>query len=122
MNTPTNSSARSISTPHSGHVLMNEEIQAKLPPLYANESLGMKAIAPVKYFHPSTNWTWYATEYDPQRKIFFGLVIGHEMELGYFSLSELQEVGNISGMLPIERDLYYEPMILEQLKAMHCRE
>jgi hypothetical protein len=27
-----------------------------------------------KFFHPFSSWTWYATEYDPEDKIFYGLV------------------------------------------------
>ena len=26
----------------------------------------------VKFFTPDSNWTWYATEYDPEDHIFFG--------------------------------------------------
>src|SRR4051794_12128739 len=95
---------------HPAHVLITDEIKAKLPPLYTNEKIGLEAIAPVKYFSPAAGWTWYATEAsaltdegtykaltdldlnDPklQDVIFFGLVIGYEIELGYFTLAELQ--------------------------------
>jgi hypothetical protein len=53
--------------------------------------------------------------------ILFGLVIGFEIELGYFSLSELQAVRGHWG-LPIERDLYFEPKTLRELKEMHKRQ
>ena len=43
---------------------------------------------------------------------FFGLVYGHEREFGYFLLSELEEVRGPHG-LPIERDLYFKPMMLK---------
>lgn len=105
---------------HPAHVLMNDEIQTKLPPLYANEALGLKAIAPIKYFHPTSNWTWYPSEYDPEKQIFYGLVAGCEIELGYFSLEELESVGQEGGLtLPIERDLHYEGKTLEELQAYH---
>jgi hypothetical protein len=45
---------------------------------------------------------------------FFGLVDGHEKELGYFLLSELEEVRGPMG-LPIERDLYFKPKTLEEI-------
>lgn len=126
---------------HPAHILLNDEIKAKLPPLYANEQLGLEAIAPVKYFSPAAGWTWYATEaaalmaddsYQPlseidlknpqvQDVIFFGLVIGFEIELGYFTLSELQSAHGGLG-LPLERDLYYEPKTLHELQTMHRRE
>ena len=56
------------------------------------------------YFHPMSNWDWYAIEYDPENRLFFGLVSGFEVELGYFSLDELE---SIKRPLPIERDLYW---------------
>ena len=40
--------------------------------------------------------------------MFFGLVIGFEQELGYFSLTELEAARGPLG-LPIERDQHFEP-------------
>ena len=102
---------------HPGHVLMTDEIKEQLPDLYANEEIGLDAVAPVKYFTPDSGWTWYASEYDGQ-DLFFGLVAGFEIELGYFSLSELSAVRGPLG-LQIERDLFYEPKTLRELKEMH---
>ena len=42
-----------------------------------------------KYFCLWGDWTWYATEFDPDSRMFFGLVDGFEREWGYFSLDEL---------------------------------
>lgn len=105
---------------HPGHQLMTDEIREKLPKLYANENIGLEAVAPVKYFTPDSNWTWYASEFDGE-DTFFGLVSGFEVELGYFSLSELQSVRGAMG-LQVERDLHYEPQTLQQLLEMHHRE
>jgi len=44
-----------------------------------------------KFLPPDNNWTWYASEFDGE-DLFFGLVSGFEVELGYFSLKELQQV------------------------------
>jgi hypothetical protein len=93
--------------------LLPPSVKNALPPLYSQEHLGGKAVAYVKYFTPDSNWTWYATEYDGQ-DTFFGLVEGFEKELGYFSLSELQEVRGLLG-LPVERDLYWHPKTLEEI-------
>ena len=60
----------------------------------------------VKFFDPTSSWKWYATEYDPKNKIFFGLVDGHEKEWGSFSLEELESVKGLFG-LGIERDLHF---------------
>lgn len=60
-----------------------------------------------KIFTPDSNWTWMVVEYDPDERLFFGLVKGLEKELGYFSLPELEEVRGPLG-LPIERDLHWQ--------------
>ncbi len=103
-----------------GMVLLPDDLREQLPPLYANEEQGLDARALVKYFTPDAGWTWYASEFDGE-DLFFGLVSGLEVELGYFSLSELAEVQGPRG-LPIERDLYYQPKTLGELKEMHERE
>ena len=94
--------------------LLTQEIRNKLPKLYEQEDLDNKAIAYVKFFTPDSNWTWYATEFDG-KDTFFGLVEGFEVELGYFSLSELQSIKGIMG-LPIERDIYWKPKTLEEIR------
>src|SRR6188508_2567796 len=114
--------------------LLNAEIRAKLPPLYSQDKLGLKAVALVKYFTPDAGWTWYPSEgsyvdengyFDTDKEkvdyLFFGLVIGLEIELGYFSLSDLISVGS-DARLPIERDLYYQPQTLGDLQKRHLAE
>jgi len=100
-----------------GHELLPKEIRDKLPPLYASEEIGLAALALVKYFTPDSDWTWYGSEFDGE-DIFFGLVSGFEVELGYFALSELEEVRGPLG-LPVERDLHFEPKSLDELAKMH---
>lgn len=100
--------------------LLTGDGRAILPPLYHNESLGMEAIAPIKFFTPDSSWTWYPTEFDGN-DLFFGLVSGFEVELGYFALSELERGRGRLG-LPIERDLYFEPTSLRELKIRHERD
>jgi hypothetical protein len=97
--------------------LLDEKSQERLPELYANEELGLEAQAQVKFFTPDAAWWWYGSEFDGD-DIFFGLVVGHEIELGYFSLKELQSVRGPLG-LPIERDRWFEPTSLRELKAQH---
>ena len=48
----------------------------------------------------------------------YGLVSGLEIELGYFSLSELQSVKGPMGLL-IERDLHFESKSLQELQEKH---
>ncbi len=94
--------------------LLPNKIRETLPELYANEELGLQAQAIVKFFTPDSNWTWYASEFDGE-DIFFGLVIGMEMEMGYFSLAELESVRGPLG-LPIERDLHFKQKTLQELR------
>ena len=93
--------------------LLTQEARRKLPPLYAQEGRGGKAMAWVKLFTPDSSWTWYCVEFDGQ-DTFFGLVDGQCKELGYFSLSELASVRGPLG-LPIERDMYWTPKRLEEI-------
>jgi len=91
--------------------LMTKDLQMQLPQLYSQEEVeDPKAIA--KFFTPWTNWTWYATEFDG-KDTFFGLVDGHEKELGYFSLAELESINGPMG-LKIERDLWFESKPLSE--------
>ena len=93
--------------------LITEKIKKILPKLYEQDGKGYGAIAYVKFFTPDSNWTWYVTEFDGT-DLFFGLVCGFERELGYFSLSELQNVKGPLG-LKIERDLYFKPTKIKNL-------
>ena len=71
--------------------LMTKEILNRIPALYSQEEAKDPTVH-VKFFAPWSNWTWYATEYDPEERIFFGRVDGFESELGNFSLDELESV------------------------------
>ena len=88
--------------------LLTKAILKKIPALYAQDGKGLDAIAYVKFFNPCGNWTWYGTEFDPIERRFFGLVVGFESELGYFSLDELEAFRGPLG-LGIERDLSFDP-------------
>ena len=114
-----------------GHPLLPPEIREKLPALYSQEGLGLETLAIVKFFTPDSNWTWYASEgspvdengyYDTDKlKVdfyLFGLVCGHEVELGYFSLREL-ETATGPRRMPIERDLQFRPDTLGNLRKKH---
>lgn len=85
--------------------LLTDEIRQTLPPLRSTQGLGMDAPIVVKFFTPTSNWTWYATEFDGE-DLFFGLVDGHAKEFGYFSLAELESMHGPYGV-GIERDLYF---------------
>jgi len=100
-----------------GENLLDQASREKLPQLYSGEEKGLDAIAQVKFFTPDSSWTWYASEFDGE-DIFFGLVSGFEVELGYFSLKELKEAKGPMGLL-LERDLHFEPKSLKELLERH---
>ena len=88
--------------------LLTKELQEKLPRLRDTEDVPCEdKILQVKFFHPMSNWTWYGVEYDPDERLFWGLVDGDFVEWGYFSLAELESVRVIG--LGVERDLYFRP-------------
>ena len=99
--------------------LLTKKIESKLPPLGAQDGKGDDAVAHVKFFTPDANWTWYATEYDPDEEMFFGLVneCGPYHELGYFSLRQLTEARGPMG-LAIERDIHFDPMTLGEIREL----
>ncbi len=94
--------------------LMTQELKQHIPALRATEHEA-DPIVWVKFFTPWTYWTWYATEFDG-KDLFFGYVKGEYPELGYFSLAELESIQGPWG-LQVERDLYFVPRRLSEVKA-----
>jgi hypothetical protein len=94
--------------------LLTQELLRKLPPLYATEH-EEDPVVWVKFFYPDFSWTWFGIEFDG-KDLFFGLVDGFEVELGYFRLSELMQNRGKLGC-PLERDLYFKPCRLSELRA-----
>lgn len=95
--------------------LMTKEIRRTLPALYGTE-YSSEVVARVKYFTPWSNWTWYGVEFDGEDQ-FFGLVEGFEREWGFFSLGELEAIRGPGGVR-IERDMYFEPLILSSKRGV----
>ena len=94
--------------------LLTKEIRTKLPPLGSTDRLPHdQVIVQAKFFTPDSSWTWFATEFDGEDTL-FGLVSGFEVEMGHFSLTELEATRGPWG-LPIERDLWFKPTPLSQL-------
>jgi len=104
--------------------LLTKEIREKIPPLYANEEIGNDAPIVVKFFTPDGNWTWFATEGEPQLNeegneidfLFYGYIDSNSYcsELGYFVLSELETNRGPLG-LPIERDMHFSTKTLKEV-------
>jgi len=71
-------------------------------------------VAVIRLFHPPSGWEWYIAEADRQTREAFGLVVGQEIELGYFSLDELAEIRPFR----VERDLYFHPCPLKDIRRV----
>jgi len=73
-----------------------------------------------KFFNPCGRGTWYATEYYPEDRLFYGYAsifnTPHDNEWGYFSLDELASIKCPPFGLPIERDLYFKQSPINEVK------
>ena len=97
--------------------LLTKEIEKKLPALYSQEDVE-DPIVVVKFFDPCGSATWYITEgqREDEEFLMFGLCYICEPELGYVSLSEMQEYQGPLG-IGIERDKWFTPKRLSEVKA-----
>lgn len=94
--------------------LMTKEIETKARKQYpmGNDLETQKVVA--KFFDPTSAWTWYLLNQDPEDPDYlWGIVKGNEVEIGSFSLSELQRHRGRFG-LGIERDICFRPMPAEE--------
>lgn len=75
-------------------VLMTKEMEERVPKLYEQDNIPIAdQEVHATYFIPfRSNWTWYMTEFDPETRDAFGLVLGIDPEWGYFNLDDLEEL------------------------------
>jgi hypothetical protein len=76
-----------------------------------------EAVCHVKFFTPWSNWSWFPIAYCPEREEFFGFVVGHYSEWGYFSLRELENIEGPYG-LSIERDKYFRENKMSEIPEL----
>ncbi len=83
---------------------------AKIPTFYSTEEVPLKEKMIHMHFFIG-GCDWYAAEYSPEEKCFFGFAIlnnDYEMaEWGYFSLQELCDLK--IKFLEVDRDLHFAP-------------
>ena len=102
--------------------LMTKEIEKKLEklPIGSQHDLkndDIKIVA--KFFFPIGSATWYVAEGSKQENgdwMFWGYVIGDFPEWGYFTLSELEDVGK-HFILGVERDKWFTPSKFGEMKG-----
>jgi hypothetical protein len=74
-----------------------------------------------KFRHACGIGTWYAIEYDPKERMFFGYVEIFEGEWGYFSLDELESYQGRYG-LGIRRDMSWREKRASQVVHLQVSE
>jgi DUF2958 family protein len=89
--------------------LMTKELERRFAQVGSQEGIRDPLVI-AKFFHPIGPATWWATEYDPDERMFFGFVtlgLGETCdEWGPFALDDLESVRGPLG-LGIERDRFW---------------
>ena len=87
--------------------LLDKELEKQLPPLYAQDGKESTTIYARYYFD---DWEWFALEYSPLQKLFYGI---KDEVYGYFTLDELEIAEAI-------RDYSFEPttITIENIKRI----
>lgn len=102
-------------------MLLTKENRAQLPALYAQDGKGKDAVAYVKLFHPTSRYTLFVTEFDPEDGLLYGWCVsplGPDCdEFGYSSLEELTALRAGPFKLPLERDLHFRPQTIAEALA-----
>ena len=101
---------------NAAYTYVPEEMRTTIPKLYTTDGESDPNVW-VKLFTPDSIWTWYVIEWDGD-DLCFGFVVGHDQDLGYFSLAEIDGVRGGLG-LPVERDLYFTPCRLSNVRLRH---
>ena len=98
--------------------LLTEELQEQAEKQYPKGS-DMDQMIVAKFFTPWSNWTWYLMNKQPDSDYCWGIVEGHDIEAGSFSLDELKDIAGPYNM-EIERDLHFIPLKANELwKELH---
>ena len=101
--------------------LMTRELEKEFAKIGRQEGVN-DPIVVAHFFNPCGAGDWWATEYDPETREFFGYVSifgDHCDEWGYFSLDELECVKGPFGM-GIERDLHWTPRPISEVCQKAC--
>ena len=98
-----------------GHKMMTAALGNKIPPLYSQDEKGDEAIVYAHYFNPYGIGEWWILEWDGKEEMFGYADLGFP-ELGYISLSELENISIGRLGLPLERDLHWWDKTLGEVK------
>lgn len=97
--------------------MMTEELGEKMPGFHETEDASdEETYVTAHWFSVATGWDWFGIEYDEGAREVYGLVSGFEVEFGYFSLDEFEQVNESKGYEVIERDTGWTPITVRELK------
>lgn len=104
--------------------LLTKELEARFAEVGSQEN-EKDPIVIAKFFNPVGAATWFATEYDPKDRIFFGYATlfgwgAPKDEWGSFSLDELESITTPFG-LGIERDIHFGEKRFSEVKQSYVR-
>jgi len=94
--------------------LLTKEITKKATKQYDKGSDMDGQMIVAKFFNPMGDWTWYLMNLAEDEDYAWGIVDGFAVEMGSFSMKELQNIELPFG-LGIERDICFEPMPASEL-------
>jgi len=101
--------------------LITKELEARFAKVGRQDKKDPIAIC--KFFNPIGRGYWFATEYDPKDKIFYGYVSifgDWNDEWGDFSLTELEAQKLPMGM-SIERDMYFKETPMSEIISSYTK-
>jgi hypothetical protein len=94
--------------------LLTKEITKKATEQFDKGSDLDEQMIVAKFFNPMGSWTWYLMNLDKDKDYAWGIVDGDAVEMGSFSMRELESIQLPLG-LGIERDIYFEPVPASEL-------
>ena len=99
--------------------LLTKEIIEKATKQF-DKGTDMEQMVVAKFFggnwtKPGGNWTWYLMNMDKDENYCWGIVDGFAVEMGSWLMSELKKVKFQPFGLPVERDMYFEPVKASEL-------
>ena len=104
-------------------MLLTKELLNRFKEVGSQENVA-DPIVIAKFFNPAGAGTWFATEYDPDNRMFFGYasIFGdHNDEWGSFSLDEFESLKLPPFGLGIERDRYFEEVPASEVIARYTK-
>lgn len=105
--------------------LLTTDLEKRFAEIGSQENVPMgDKIIIAKFFNPAGAGTWYATEYNPKDKTFFGYVSifgDWNDEWGTFGLDELESLKLPFG-LGIERDIHFQELKAREINTIQIYE